>query len=676
MDEVSLTELKGIGPSTAKAFAAIGIHSVSDLLHYYPRTHQDYSEITPITKTRPGLVTIQAEIKQAKGRYVRRGMHVTEAVASDDTGSMRLVWFNQPYRETALKAGQQYFITGKLELRRQRFAITNPGIELVSSMPVHTARIVPVYRESKGITTVMIRKAMAQAVRQADRLADVLPEWLRMRHSLLPYGQALQELHFPTDSRALDQAKRSLGFIEVFELMLASKLIKQEIAGELAPELSFDEAVAKQFTSNLPFKLTDAQRKAAWAILQDMAKPHPANRLIEGDVGSGKTVVAALAAVMAIQAGYQAALLAPTELLARQHAESISELLKPLGLDKGVGLLVGSLKPAQKKAAQAALADGRIRLAVGTHALLQGLSLQNLGLLIIDEQHRFGVEQRKELLKSNELMPHVLSMTATPIPRSLALTLYGELDISLLDAMPPGRKPIKTAIVSPNSRDKMYMHIREEIDHGHQIYVVCPVITEDNKLGAPSAEEMHKKLTSGIFKDKRVGLLHGKLKAEDKTVVMEKFIAGALDILVATTVIEVGVNVPNATVMVIEGADRFGLAQMHQLRGRVGRSTDQGYCYIVPSDSKAPSKRLRALAQSADGFKLAELDLELRGPGAIYGTLQSGALDLRFAQLTDAKLLAGARQAVQEFIDRGERLDTYPELGRRVRLAQAVITLN
>ncbi|MFZ1323743.1 MAG: helicase-related protein, partial [Candidatus Saccharimonadales bacterium] len=291
-------------------------------------------------------------------------------------------------------------------------------------------------------------------------------------------------------------------------------------------------------------------------------------------------------------------------------------------------------------------------------------------------QHRFGVEQRKALLKTMGKMPHVLSMTATPIPRSLALTLYGELDISLLDAMPPGRKTIKTTLVSPNSRDSMYQHIREQIETGHQIYIVCPVITEGSKLETVSAEAMHKKLSQGIFKDKRLGLLHGRMKADDKTAVMEEFVAARLDILVATTVIEVGVNVPNATIMVIEGAERFGLAQMHQLRGRVGRSSDQGFCYIVPSGSEAPSKRLRALAQSTDGFSLAELDLELRGPGAIYGTLQSGALDLRFANLGDTKLLAHARKAVQDFTDRQENLQQYPELKRRVRLAQAVITLN
>lgn len=673
---MQITDLKGIGPRAAADFASIGITTVTDLLHYYPRTHQDYSEITPLRLVKPGIVTVKAEITQIKGHYVRRGMHITEATASDDTGSVRLVWFNQPYRQTGIKQGQQYFITGKLELKSQRFALQNPTTELASDMPVHTARIVPIYRETKGVSTVLIRKAMAQAMRYASQLPSILPPWIQQKYDLLTYPEALQELHFPSSAERLKYAKYSLGFVEIFELMLASALNKQIVANEIAPPIFCNEQVAKEFVATLPFTLTDAQRKAMWQILKDMERTIPMNRLVEGDVGSGKTVVAAMAGVMALAMGFQVALLAPTELLARQHAESISELLKPLKLDGAVGLLVGSLKSSQKKRAQDNLAEGKIRFAIGTHALLQGLQTQNLGLLIIDEQHRFGVEQRKQLLKNTQLMPHVLSMTATPIPRSLALTLYGELDISLLDAMPPGRKPIKTKLVSPNSRDEMYEHVRQEIDKGHQVYMVCPVITESSKVATLSAEALYKKLTTTVYKDKRIGLLHGKLKSDEKTAVMEQFVAGELDILVATTVIEVGVNIPNASIMVIEGADRFGLAQMHQLRGRVGRSSDQGYCYIVPSDSKSPSKRLRALEQSTDGFRLAELDLEIRGPGAIYGTLQSGELDLRFANLSDTKLLASARQAVTEFINTKEKLSDYPELRQRVRVAQAVITLN
>lgn len=675
MEEISLTVLKGIGPSLAKTFASIGINNVHDLLHYFPRTYHDYSVVTPVKNAVPGMVTLRAEVKQAKGRYARRGLHVTEAVASDETGSIRLVWFNQPYRAEALKPHQQYFITGKLEFRAGRYAVTNPGVELVSDMPVHTARIVPVYREAKGVPTRLIRKVMAEAVKYLDSYPNVLPPAFLKKYGLYPFKTAVHQLHFPESAQSLEQARRTMSFIEIFELMLASKLLKAEIASETAPKISFDEKVAQKFVSALPYKLTDAQRKTAWAILKDMEQTHPANRLVEGDVGSGKTVVAALAAVIALHQGHQVALLAPTELLARQHADSMLEMLTPLGYGSQLSLLVGSLKPKQKKLASEKLASGDIRFIIGTHALLQGLNLPNLGLIIIDEQHRFGVEQRKQLLKQQGKVPHVLSMTATPIPRSLALVLYGELDISLLDAMPPGRKPIETMIISPNSREPMEKHIREEIAKGHQIYVVCPVITDDNKLKTVSAEATFKRLKTSVFKDNTVALMHGKLKTDEKTRVMQDFVNGRIDILVSTTVIEVGVNVPNATIMVIEGADRFGLAQMHQLRGRVGRSSAQAYCYVVPSDSKAPSKRLQAFSRLSDGFRLAELDLELRGPGAIYGTLQHGELDLRFANLQDTKLLAEARQAVNDFL-KNNRLEEFPVLAGRVRLAQAVITLN
>jgi len=673
----NLQGLKGVGPAVARQFADIGIHNIAELLDYFPRKYSDYSEVTPIAKIAPGLVTIEAEIIQAKGRYVRRGMHITEAIASDKTGSARLIWFNQPYREGAIKPGQKYFITGKLELKRQKFSIMNPAMEQASDFPLHTARIVPIYRESKGMTSNLLRRVLYQVIKAADQLPEPLPEAIRLKHKLMTYGQAVSELHFPSSREQFALARRTIGFIEVFELMLAAQLQKQANQTELAPEITFDEATARAFVKSLPFELTDVQRAAAWQIYQDIAKKQPMNRLLEGDVGSGKTVVAGMAALMAINSGFQAALMAPTELLARQHAETLSELFDAVGQTGAVSLLTGSLKAAQKKIAQDRIKSGDIKFIIGTQALLQDkVSLENLGLLIIDEQHRFGVDQRKQLLKTAGVMPHVLSMTATPIPRSLALTLYGDLDISLLNRMPHGRKPIITEIVSPNSREQLYKKVDLEIEAGQQIYIVCPVITDGSMIKAPSVEQMYEKLRKTTFKHRKLGLLHGKLKDDEKARIMEQFAAGKIDILVATTVIEVGMSVSNASVMVIEGADRFGLAQMHQLRGRVGRGQDQGYCFIVPSDSKTPSARLRALTQSTDGFKLAELDLELRGPGAIYGTLQHGELDLRIAKLSDVMLLRDARDGVKEFIDKKIKLNDYPELKRRVRAAQAVITLN
>lgn len=672
-----LTGLKGVGPATSRQLESVGIRSISDLLDYFPRKYNDYSQVTQISKLKPGVVTIEAEIKQANGRYVRRGMHITEAIASDESGSVRLVWFNQPYRASALKPGQKYFITGKLELRRQHFSIANPACEQASDFPLHTARIVPVYKETKRVSSNLIRRTLYQVIKAATQLPDPLPAEIREKYKLKKYGEAVKELHFPSSEKKFAEARWTIGFIEVFELMLAAAVQKKLNSSETAPVIPFRLTAAKKFVSILPFKLTDDQRAAAWQIYQDMTKDTPMNRLLEGDVGSGKTVVAGMAALMAIQAGMQVALMAPTELLARQHADTLAELYEKIGMPEAVGLLTGSLKPAQKRLAHQRIAGGDIKFIVGTQALLQDkVSLSNLGLLVIDEQHRFGVEQRKKLLKNSKLMPHVLSMTATPIPRSLALTLYGDLDISLLRHLPAGRKPIITEIVSPNSRDGLYKKIDEEINQGRQVYVVCPVITEGSMVTAPSAEKMYETLRKTIFKKYKLALLHGKMKEEEKNKVMKDFSAGAIDILVSTTVVEVGISVANASVMVIEGADRFGLAQMHQLRGRVGRGKDQGYCFIVPSDSKAPSGRLRALEQSSDGFRLAELDLELRGPGAIYGTLQHGELDLRIAKLSDTRLISSARKAVEDFMGGHYEISNYPDLKRRVRAAQAVLTLN
>jgi ATP-dependent DNA helicase RecG len=427
----------------------------------------------------------------------------------------------------------------------------------------------------------------------------------------------------------------------------------------------------------LSFKLTDAQRKTAWQIYKDMSKSQPMNRLLEGDVGSGKTVVASMAALMALKQGFQVALMAPTEILARQHADNLYKLLASVKYETHVGLLIGGLKPKQKTEARKRIAAGEIGLIVGTHALIaEQVDMHKLGLVIVDEQHRFGVEQRKKLQAKAGHMPHVLHMTATPIPRSLALTLYGELDISILDEIPPGRQPIITKLWSLNSRKQLYEQIEAELDSGRQMFIVCPLITDSETSGGLSVEEVFERISKKDFKNRRVGLLHGRLKSTEKDAVMQKFLKHEYDILVTTTVIEVGVDVPNATIMVVEGAERFGLAQIHQLRGRVGRGEHQSYCYLIPSDIKAPGQRLRALETMNDGFKLAELDLKLRGPGAIYGTMQHGALDLRVANLTDIKLIAAARSAAQKFIEKGENLKRYPHLAERVATLRTVTNLN
>lgn len=672
-----LDTIKGVGPALAKKLAGLGLHSVADLIDYLPRKYDDYSHLTPIGRLRPGSVTIEAAITSAKGRYVRRGMHITEAIAADDSGSTRLIWFNQPYRETALKKGERYYISGNYELSRQRFAIMNPTVELASDFPVNTARIVPVYRETKGLGSRVLRTILAELLPLMRRLPETLPAWLLADHRLLARGEAVAALHFPASASQLEQARRRFAFEEVFRLSLASLLNKQENAHEVSLAIPFKQALARQFVNHLPFALTDDQRKVIWQIYQDLQKAQPMNRLVEGDVGSGKTVVAAMAGLMALEQGYQAALMAPTELLARQHADTIYKLLQPLGREAEVGLLVGSLTAAQKKKAHAAIAAGQARFIIGTQALIQEkVDMHKLALIVIDEQHRFGVEQRKTLMQKAGHMPHVLSLTATPIPRSLALTLYGELDVSVIAAKPPGRQPIITQIVSPNSRAQLYGKIESELTAGRQMFVVCPLIAESDTVAANSAEKVYEQLSRKDFKQFRVGLLHGRLKPSEKNEVMEKFVRHDLDILVSTTVIEVGVDVPNASIMLIEGPERFGLAQIHQLRGRVGRGAHQGYCYLLMSDSAAPSRRLRALEASQDGFKLAELDLELRGPGAIYGTMQHGQLDLRIAKLTDTALIAEARAAAQAFIDKGEHLLKYKELMTEVAKLRAVTNLN
>ncbi len=673
-----VTTVKGVGDAVAQKLQVLGVHTVHDLLAFYPRRYDDYSTITAIAQLQPGAVSVQAVVKQITGRYVRRGMHITEAVVSDASGSLRLVWFNQPYRANATKLGQPYFISGNFEMSRGRLMIMNPAMELVSDLPVNAARIVPIYRETKGLKSNTIRKMFASLHTVIQQLPDELPPSVVIDNKLLSKAAAIMYMHFPESVQQVDQAKRRLGFEEIFSLSVASVLNKQEAAKEKTHVIAFDETLAQTFVQSLPFTLTDSQRAVAWKIFQDMQQDMPMNRMVEGDVGSGKTVVAAMAAVMAIKHGYQVALMAPTELLAQQHAESIYKLLQPVKMEHEVTLLTGSIKPKQKAELHAAIAAGQTRFMVGTHALItEKVDMHNLGLVVIDEQHRFGVEQRKKLQqKANGRMPHVLSMTATPIPRTLALTLYGELDISILHEKPKNRLPIITKIASPNSRAQLYKTVDAELEAGRQMFVVCPLITESDTLTAMSAEKVYEDFSKKSFKHRRVGLLHGKMKAEEKEAVMGQFVRHELDILVATTVIEVGVDVPNATVMLIEGAERFGLAQMHQLRGRVGRGSTQGYCYLVMSDSKEPTRRLKALESSSDGFKLSELDLELRGPGAIYGASQSGQLDLRVAKLTDVKLIESARSAAYTFIETGQRLVDYPELNRQVTKYRSVTNLN
>ncbi len=679
MDD-SIQILHGVGEALVKKFALIGVQTVRELLDNFPRRYDDYSHVQSISAIKPGTVTLKVTISNIVGRYVRRGMHITEALASDESGGVRLVWFNQPFRATSIKTDAQYYLTGEFGLHANRMSITSPTIEPADKLPLHTARIVPVYKEVKGLSSAMIRRSVSAALHHVGVISETLPAEVIGPRQLESRNDAVRTMHFPETAKQLALARHRLGFEEVFQLSLAAMLNKQAMSREVPVRIQFNEPLAKQFVGGLPFTLSDDQRRVLWRIFLDMQGEHPMNRLVEGDVGSGKTVVAAMAAAMAMDTGFQVAYMAPTEILARQCAETLYDLLGSIHAHTGVGLLLGGQKAAEKQRVQEQAAKGTIRLLVGTHALFtEKVSFKNLGLIIVDEQHRFGVEQRKKLQSKAGTMPHVLTMTATPIPRSLALTLYGELDISVIHTMPLGRLPILTKIESPNSRQKMYQHIAVELAAGRQTFIVCPAIADGTGIG-PSVETMVKSLHSGeigkLFKNYKIAALHGKMKSTEKDEVMKRYAAHEIDILVATTVIEVGVNVPNATVMIIEGADRFGLAQMHQLRGRVGRSTHQGYCYVVPSDSAAPSQRLRAFASTNDGFTLAELDLEIRGPGALYGAVQHGALDLRVAKLSDTKLIAEARAAAADFIQSGVDLLQYPYLAEHIERIRLVTNLN
>ncbi|MBH2007181.1 ATP-dependent DNA helicase RecG [Candidatus Saccharibacteria bacterium] len=671
-----LRELSGVGDKLDESFHRVGLRTVKDLVHYLPRTYDDYTQQSRIVDLKPGKVTIVAKVESVETRSVRRGMRITTAVLADDSSKLKAVWFNQPYRATQLKTGERYMFTGTFEFSYNRYQITNPGVEQAKKLEqTEGERIVPVYRSIRGVKPPLLRKLVASLRPTITMLGETLPLTIVESQKLMSNAQSHLALHFPESQEQIAQARERVGFEELFELLLASQLNKQANNRLQGWKLPFDVAAAKEFVAGLPFALTNAQRRAAWQIIQDFESEIPMNRLLQGDVGSGKTAVAGFAARQAAQAGYQSAIMAPTEILASQHAETLSALLAPF--DVSVGLLTGSVKGKARQELLSQISDGTVDIIVGTHALIQKkVEYHKLGFVVIDEQHRFGVAQRQALLDKSIRMPHLLAMTATPIPRSLALTVYGELDVSVLDELPSGRKPIATKLWAPTNTEKLYEAVDDEIAKGRQCYIICSLIDEDPENDVKSVEAEYKKLKSTVFNHRKVGLLHGKLAPVDKDAVMQQFADGDIDILVSTTVVEVGVNVPNSTVMIIENADRFGLSQLHQLRGRVGRSTHQSYCYLVMSDSSKPSARLREIEKSQDGFYLAEVDLKLRGPGEIYGRSQHGALNLQVASLGDTKLIARAQAAAKEFLSSGDDLLQYKQLATRVEKNQRLTTLN
>lgn len=670
-----LENIKGVGPKTAEQFAAARFHTVEDLITFFPRKHEDFSEVVAIADISPGKRTIKGRVTATDVKRVRRGMTVTTATIADNSGKLNAVWFNQPYRATQFKQGAEFYFSGEFEFRYNRYQLTNPSAEKVSEMPVQTDRVLPIYRSIRGLKSQVVRKTLAELKPLITMLPEHLPGSVIKTQNLMSYADAVSALHFPKTVDDIRRARERLAFGELFELLLASQLNRQNNAQLRGVAVPFDKVTVRDFVGKLPFALTNAQRLAAWEIIQDMEHETPMNRLLQGDVGSGKTVVAGIAALSAARAGYQTALMAPTEILARQHAETLQNLLEPFGVN--VGLLVGAVKGKARELVNASIADGTAGVVVGTHALIQDTArFSRLGLVVVDEQHRFGVAQRQKLLAKSAIMPHLLAMTATPIPRSLQLTLFGELDISILNERPANRKPIKTKIVNPVSAKKIYSDIDSELAKGRQAYVICSLIDESTESDKKSVEAEYKKLQNSVFGHRSIGLLHGRMKPAEKDTVMQDFKAKKYDILVSTTVVEVGVDVPNASVILIENADQFGLAQLHQLRGRVGRDEHQSYCYLMMGDSKQPTERVRELERSNDGFHLAEVDLRLRGPGEVYGRAQHGELNLQIATLADTKLLKRAQDAAQEFMASGEDLLQYTQLAKNVEHYQRLTTLN
>ncbi|MDP1845902.1 MAG: ATP-dependent DNA helicase RecG [Candidatus Moranbacteria bacterium] len=670
--------ISGIGTKYAEKLKYLGIETVRDFIYYLPFRYDDLSNIEKIGNLKIDVVsTVEGKIIDAKSiRTYRKKMSITEILIQDDSGSVRAVWFNQPYLENSLTKDKKIRLSGKLVQDGKDAYFSNPTYELASRAPTNTGRIVPVYPETRGITSRWIRWKMQEILKSAAaQIEDIVPIAILKRQKLTGLREALRQVHFPDSFERLKEAQKGIAFSEMFLIQLNAIRARKNWEESKAIAIKFDEKLIKDFVGTLSFKLTTAQRKSAFQILRDLEKSYPMNRLLEGDVGSGKTVVAAIAALEAMMAGYQTAIMAPTEVLAKQHFETFGKVLK--GFSQKVGLLIGSeirtvWKKNTRKNFLGKIRRSEIKILIGTHALIQkDVQFKNLALVIIDEQHRFGVEQRAKLQKqASELkdglkksVPHLLTMTATPIPRTLALAFFGNLDISLLDEMPKGRKKIITEVVTTENRNKVYEFIRLEIKKCRQAFFIFPLIEESEKIAGKAAMEEHKKLSEIIFPDLKIGLLHGRMKPKAKEEVMARFKNKECDILVSTSVIEVGVDVPNATIMVIEGSDRFGLAQLHQFRGRVGRSKAQSYCFLLTdSTSETTKKRLKALIESEDGFKLAERDLEIRGPGEFIGKRQSGIADGAMKHLGDVKLIQQARLEAQSVFALDPKLEKFPVL--------------
>ncbi|MDD2647088.1 MAG: ATP-dependent DNA helicase RecG [Patescibacteria group bacterium] len=700
---IPLSQFKKIGTATLKKLDKLNLKTVQNLLYHYPFRYEDWSKILTVAELKTKKSgTVKAKVTLiANHRSPRKRMVITEAIIADKTDSLKVIWFNQPFLATTLRTGVEAYFAGKIDYdETYGLELLNPSYEIVNKKePIHTGRLVPVYPTTASLSQKQIRSLIRQALPLSQTIEDWLPREIRTTYNLPALSMAIEQIHFPSDKKWLERCLHRLKFDELFLIQIQNQLLRRELQKYQAPKIKFDLDQTKAFVEQLPFKLTESQRKSAWEVLQDLEQSKPTNRLLEGDVGSGKTMVAIIAILNAYLSHYQAAYMAPTEILARQHFETIKKFLGHKSLRIALlthgDRILGNEKISPKNL-QEKIINHEVDVIVGTHALISAhggsasggqerITFANLGLAIIDEQHRFGVEQRSKLSKNAQVnqeaiknfSPHFLSMTATPIPRSLALTLYGDLDLSIIDEMPAGRKKIITEIVKPSEREKNYEFIREQIKSGRQAFIICPLIDPSDKLGVKSVKEEYDKLKKTIFPDMEIGLLHGRLKAEEKEKIMKRFLKNEVHILVSTTVVEVGIDVSNASIMIIEGAERFGLAQLYQLRGRIGRGEHQSYCFLfTDSQTLKTYQRLKALLVAKNSFELAEKDLELRGPGEIFGTEQSGYLEsLKIAKLTDSAIVKEAQEAADKILSGGSQLRKYPGLYKKIQHIQQSIHL-
>jgi len=694
-----IENINKIGKAAAKKLHKLGVENVRDLLQYYPFRYEDFSQTIAIKDLKPGMaanVRGTIEFIQNK-RSFRQKMIITEALVNDVNSSMgkaggqlKIVWFKQPFIGRNLKAGDMISLAGTAQSGFFGLEMVSPEYEKIGQGKlVHTTGLVPVYHVTANLTNKQLRFLIKSVIGAAPQLDDILPAEMKQRYRLLNLAPALENIHFPTNQEMLRRARRRLQFEELFFVQLRTQIQKSEIRNQKSKVVRFFAKETKEFVKQLPFELTGAQKKAGWEIIKDLGKDKPMSRLLEGDVGSGKTVTAAIAMLNVALNKKQSAFLVPTEILAAQHYDTLVKLFK--GVEVNIGLFTRSQRritqnakrktqDMNKKEILNLISQGLINIVVGTHALIQEeVQFHNLALAIIDEQHRFGVEQRQALRKKSgniKTTPHLLSMTATPIPRSLAQVIYGDLDLSIINELPRGRKKIATFLVPEQKRAGAYDFIKKEIANGRQAFVICPLISPSDKLGVRSVEEEYKKLNEQVFPELKISYLHGRLKPAEKEKTMEEFLDNKIKILVSTSVVEVGVDVPNASVMMIEGAERFGLAQLHQFRGRVGRSIHQSYCLLFAHSTNEVSgraeslneqtrSRLTTFTKSNDGFKLAEADLRQRGPGEVYGTAQAGFPEFKIATFNDYQLIKETKEAAEQVVKEG--MEKYPKLSERVK---------